>query len=51
MREEGLWKLFFLTGLPEVYLELKTHRQKPEQPGEEPAVTAFVPRPVGETEC
>ncbi len=51
MGEEGLWKLFFLTGLPEVYLELKVRRDRPDRPGEEPAVTAFVSRPVGETEC
>ena len=33
----GLWRLFFLTGLPEVYLAAKEE----EQPPEEPSVPAF----------
>ena len=45
MREEGLWKLFFLTGLPEVYLALRTVGGDVDELQEEPAMTAFVPRP------
>ena len=38
MSEQGLWELFFATGLPEVYLALAG------QGREEPAETAFRPR-------
>lgn len=45
MEEQGLWRLFFLTGLPEAYLAIRGREQ---ERGEElwpPAMTAFVPRP------
>ena len=45
MREEGLCKLFFLTGLPEAYLALRAVRGDVVELREEPAMTAFVPRP------
>ena len=45
MKEEGLWKLFFLTGLPEVYLALRGERGETPALQEEHAMTAFVPRP------
>lgn len=40
MEEFGLWNLFFLTGLPEVWLVLRGLRQERQQ-REEPALTAF----------
>ena len=50
MREEGLWKLFFLTGLPEVYLALQAVRSDVAELQEKPAMTAFVPRPDDKVE-
>ena len=40
MEEYGLWRLFFLTGLPEAWLALRGLRQERQQ-REEPALTAF----------
>ena len=40
MEEYGLWKLFFLTGLPEAWLALRGLRLEQDEP-EEPALTAF----------
>ena len=45
MKEDGLWRLFFLTGLPEAYLALRAGRGEGDALREEPAMTAFVPRP------
>ena len=41
MDERGLWKLFYETGLPEVWLCIAGTRQASPQAGEEPARTAF----------
>lgn len=50
MREEGLWKLFFRTGLPEAYLALRAAREEGLELREEPAMTAFRSRPGREVE-
>ena len=50
MKEEGLWKLFFLTGLPEVYLALGRVRGEHPVLQDEYAIPAFVPRPDEEIE-
>ena len=39
MEESGLWRLFFLTGLPEVWLAIRG--QEEEKRREEMAMTAF----------
>jgi len=44
MNEWGLWRLFFLTGLPEAYLALKGQEQEREQHTQW-AVPAFAPEP------
>jgi len=44
MDEQGLWRLFFLTGLPEVYLALKGQEQEREQRSQW-AISAFAPKP------
>ena len=41
MEEAGLWRLFFATGLPQVYLALRGVEQERQQPVREPAMTAF----------
>jgi len=41
MDEQGLWRLFFLTGRPEVYLLIRTVREKAAEKMEQPARTAF----------
>jgi len=41
MNEDGLWTLFFATGLPEAYLALQGQRLEREQELEQPARTAF----------
>ena len=43
MDEEGLWRLFFLTGLPEVYLAFRGEQQEKQQT--QLAVPAFAPEP------
>ena len=44
--DEGkLWELFFATGLPEVYLALRAVNRDGAKWQDEPALTAFVPRP------
>ena len=45
LSSEELWKLFFLTGLPEVYLALRAVNRDGAKWQDEPALTAFVPRP------
>ncbi|MGI5962521.1 MAG: hypothetical protein ACOX7N_02245 [Lawsonibacter sp.] len=40
MDEEGVWKLFFATGLPQAYLAIVGLRQEAE-PFSKPAMTAF----------
>lgn len=46
MEEQGLWRLFFATGLPEVYLAISGCREdeRRERERERPAKTAFQPR-------
>ena len=39
--EEGLWKLFFATGLPQVYLAIRGGMEKEPQAEEKRAMTAF----------
>ena len=41
MGEQGLWKLFLQTGLPELYLLLRERREEP--PRRPPALRAFSP--------
>lgn len=41
MDPDGLWRLFFATGLPEAYLALREGGRLPW--AEEPAKTAFLP--------
>jgi len=41
MDEQGLWKLFWKTGLPEVYLALQGMRAETELQMKLPARTAF----------
>lgn len=41
MDERGLWKLFFATGLPAVYLAAAGQRQEDRLRREEPVKTAF----------
>lgn len=50
MEEDGLWRLFFLTGLPEVWLTLRSLRQQPDihDRGEIPA---FLSSGSEKTEC
>ena len=43
MDEQGLWSLFFATGLPEAYLALRGEREEAVQGEELPAKTAFRP--------
>ena len=43
MDETGLWRLFFLTGLPEVYLVMK--RGQPSEQKTLQPVPAFAPEP------
>ena len=43
MDEGGLWRLFILTGLPEVYLAFRGEQQERVQT--QPAIPAFVPEP------
>ena len=43
MDEQGLWSLFFATGLPEAYLALRGEREETAQAQELPAKTAFQP--------
>ena len=43
MDEGVLWRLFFLTGLPEAYLALRGEQQETKQT--QPAVPAFAPEP------
>lgn len=45
MDESGLWRLFFLTGLPEVYLAIRGGEQERANLDGQPALTAFAPRP------
>lgn len=44
MEEQGLWRLFFATGLPEVYLAISACRESERRERERPAKTAFQPR-------
>lgn len=41
MEESGLWRLFFATGLPQVYLALRGLQEEQEHMAQEPAMTAF----------
>lgn len=50
MDEVGLWRLFFLTGLPEAYLAVKGEEGARQAAEYEPALTAFVARPSRKTE-
>lgn len=50
MDESGLWRLFFLTGLPEVWLALRGQAQEREAEREMPALSAFCPEISRETE-
>lgn len=50
MDEEGLWRLFFLTGLPEAWLALRGAGEERPMPEREPAMTAFSVRPPRKTE-
>ena len=43
MDRDGLWNLFFATGLPEVYLALRGAENEKNAPWAEPAMTAFLP--------
>lgn len=47
MENPGLWRLFFLTGLPEAWLALRGEAEEQE----EPAVPAFGPQKAEEQEC
>ena len=47
MENPGLWRLFFLTGLPEAWLALRGEAEEQE----EPAVMAFGPQEAEEQEC
>ena len=49
MDEEGLWRLFFLTGLPEAWLALRENVEQ-QRPEYEPAMTAFAVRAPQETQ-
>ena len=44
MEERGLWRLFFATGLPEVYLAVAGQRLEENARWKELARTAFRPR-------
>lgn len=44
--EQGLWQLFFATGLPQAYLAIQGREQERDREGAE-AVTAFRPRQSG----
>jgi hypothetical protein len=50
MEEAGLWRLFFATGLPEVYLAVRGTQQAKQEVFERPAKTAFQGRwgPAGQ---
>ncbi len=50
MNEEGLWQLFFLTGLPEVWLALHAAQEEGWIAQQQPAMTAFAPQKTGKTE-
>ncbi|MBQ8850955.1 MAG: hypothetical protein IJZ66_00715 [Oscillibacter sp.] len=50
MEEEGLWRLFFLTGLPEAWLALRGVQEQRCEQASEPAMTAFAARPSRKTE-
>lgn len=50
MDQAGLWRLFFLTGLPEAYLALRGEEQQRRTREYELARTAFVPKPPLEIE-
>lgn len=41
MEEQGLWELFFRTGLPEAYLAIAAVREEEQEWAEEAAKTAF----------
>ncbi len=43
MDEGGLWRLFFLTGLPEAYLAVQGSREEERSLWEKTAKTAFLP--------
>ena len=43
MDERGLWKLFFVTGLPETYLAIQGARTPRTDSRQAPAQTAFRP--------
>ena len=47
MENPGLWRLFFLTGLPEVWLALRGEQEEQEAP----AVTAFGPQEADKQDC
>lgn len=49
MDDEGLWRLFFLTGLPEAWLALRAAQEQREQ-AYQPAMTAFAAQPSRKTE-
>lgn len=44
MDEQGLWELFYKSGLPEAWLALAGEREERSQQREELAKTAFRPR-------
>ena len=48
MNEAGLWRLFFLTGLPEAYLAAKGEARARQAAEYGPALTAFVAKPPAE---
>lgn len=45
MEQDGLWRLFFLTGLPEAYLAIRGLAGEEREGDWLPALTAFRPRP------
>jgi hypothetical protein len=47
MENPGLWRLFFLPGLPEAWLALRGEQEEQE----EPAVTAFGPQEAEQKDC
>ena len=50
MNEAGLWRLFFLTGRPEIWLALRGEAQSRRNSEKEPVMTAFSIQAPGEEE-
>lgn len=45
MDQAGLWRLFFLTGLPEAWLAVREGHREQDAPEREPAIPAHAPGP------